>query len=495
MALNNHILTITEPQIQLDELKFPSLKEEEGDTKISKSFGTDRIPFVIINNYTFNDTDIKNFEIRNDGFIPTIELTIVDSKSQFSVDTFPRDGDVISVRIGSKQQDQYKDIRIDFDIDRVDSGMKLTTEIGSGGAKYSFTGKMKVPGLYAEECKSYGVGTSLDHLETIANDLELGLSTNIDESDDEMNLVIAYQSVYETIEDLAKHSYVSDESFQTIAIDPYYYLNYVDMNALLNSENDFNEDVIFGLIDNFNEEASQDNSINELKTKNLLTNHPKFESVNLYIGKYALNNKAGSKVKKNGYKRTLQFFEDDSDEGLISFDIQPLNSENLKDIEEPLRGRRDEERYKREVKFKYMGRKDSDPDTANTHLNYTFAALHNKQNLEEIDKLSLNVELPALNPALHRFQKIPVMIFNITSQQTNADSVLKEKKGDKGFDTTPSEDFNDDKLSDKTTMDEFLSGFYIINSIVYKYNNRDGKVRQEMNLIRREWPSRINNIG
>ena len=494
MALNNHILTITEPTIKLDEFEFESFNEENGDNKVSPAYGTDKVPFVIINQYIFHSESIKSLEIRCDGIVPTLELTIIDLNAQFSVDTFPRDGDVISIRIGSRQPDQYKDLRMDFDIDRVDSNLKNSMEIGTG-SKYSFTGKMKIPGLFAEECKSYGNGTSLDHLEAIANDLEIGLATNIDLADDAMNLLVAYQPVIETIEDLVKHSYVSDDSFQTFAIDPYYYLNYVDMNALLNSDDSFEEDTILGLIDNFNDQVGQNNDTNEIKSKNILSNHPRFESLNNYIGRYALKNKTGTKVKKNGYKRTLQFFEDDSDEGLVSFDIEPLTSDKLKDIEEPLKGRRNEERYKKEVKFKYMGRKNTDPETSNTHLNYKFSEIHNRQNLEEIDKLSLNIELPTFNPSLHRFQKIPVMIFQLTRQQTGADAVLKKIKDENGFETTAKKDTENDELSDGTAMDEFLSGFYVINSIIYKYNKRDGKVRQELNLIRREWPSRINNLG
>lgn len=494
MALGNHILTITEPTIKLDEFDIESFKEEKGENKTSKGYGFDSTPFVLINGYVFQSEDIRSLEIRVDGMVPTIDLTIIDTQGQFGIDTFPRDGDVINFRLASRQEEQYKDLRIDFDIDRVDAPKRSAIEQGLGGGRYSFTGKMKVPGLYAEECKSYGTGTSLDHLESIANDLQLGLATNIDAADDAMNLLVAYEPIVESIQDLVKHSYVSDESFQTVGIDPYYYINYVDMNALLNSDEDFDEDNIINLIENLNDTLEDDNDANLIKGKMLLSNHPKFESTNAHILTFNLNNKAGSKVKKNGYKRVLQFFEDDSDEGLVSFDIEPLTSSKLKDIDEPLKGRRDEERYKREVKYKYMGRKDSDPDTSNTHLNYTFSEIHNRQNLEELDKLSLTVELPAFNPSLHRFQKIPVAIFNVTNSQTKADSLLKNKKSEGGFETTAESD-PEDALSDGTAIDSFLSGFYVIGSIVYRYSSKTQKISQEMTLLRREWPSRLNNIG
>ena len=494
MALGNHILTITEPTIKLDELTFESFNEEDGDTATSRAYGFDGTPFIMINGYDFRKEAIKSLEIRIDGIVPTIELIIVDTEGQFNVDTFPRDGDVINLRIAARQEEQYKDMRMDFDIDSVDSPKKSAIEQGLGGGKYSFSGRMKVPGLYAEECKSYGSGTSLDHLESIANDLQLGLATNIDVADDAMNLVVAYEPIVETIQDLVKHSYVSEESFQTVAIDQYYYINYVDINALLNSENDFDEENIINLIENFNEAPGDENTSNEIKSKLLLTNHQRFESTNMHILKYNLNNKSGSNVKKNGYKRTLQFFENDSEEGLVSFDIEPLSSNQMKDIEEPLKGRRDEDRYKKEVKFKYMGRKNTDPDTSNTHLNYTFSEIHNKQNLEELDKLSLTIEMPAFNPSLHRFQKIPVVIYNVTGRQTGADTQLKKNQTDYGFDP-PAEANLEDKLADGTAVDNFLSGFYVIGSIIYRYSAKTEKISQELNLLRREWPSRTNNIN
>jgi hypothetical protein len=213
----------------------------------------------------------------------------------------------------------------------------------------------------------------------------------------------------------------------------------------------------------------------------------------LYIAKYALKNNTGSNVKKNGYKRILQFFENESEEGLVNFDVEPLSSTSIKEISEPLKGRRDEERYKQEIKYKYVGRRDSDPATMNTHLNYNFAEIHNKQNLQELDKLYLEVELSTWNPAIYRYQKIPVVIFNTTHNQIGIDSSIKSKKDKLGFETKPMADM-DDELSDKTSADEFLSGFYVVGSIRYTYKQSDGFIKQQMTLLRREWPSRLNNL-
>jgi hypothetical protein len=150
--------------------------------------------------------------------------------------------------------------------------------------------------------------------------------------------------------------------------------------------------------------------------------------------------------------------------------------------------------YKEEVKYKYMGRLDVDPETSNTHLNYNFSRVHNKQNMDELKKLTLEVELSGFNPSLHRYQKIPVAIFNQVQNQVYADLNLKNKKSEQNFETS---DVNDesDGIAEPNTLDDFLSGFYIIGDIRYKYSKKLGRMTQSLTLLRREWPSRFNNIG
>jgi len=499
MALDGKILTRLEPTLELDKLRFKAYKEQEGDNpgdnNTTKDLGLE-FPLIVINGHRFKQNDINSFEIAFEGIVPTIAITLTDSTSQFGADQFPRDGDVINVRIASKAKNDYKDLRIDFDIDNVDSPPRSNLAQSTGGSKYTFTGRMKIPGLYAEQCKSYGVGTTLDHLETMVTDLKIGLATNVDATDDSMNVMTAYQPIVKTIEDLVKHSYVSEESFQTFFIDPYYYLNYVDVNQILNAEEEF-EEVLASSDLNLNDRvlgADTNEKTNEQKTLLILSSHDKVQGTNQHITKYSLKNNSGRKVKQNGYKRIIQYFDNDSEEnGLVNFDIEPLTSTSLKDIAEPLKGRRGEERYKQEIKYKYMGRRHSDPETSNTHLNYTFSELHNKQNMDELDKMYLEVEISSFHPGIRRYQRIPVAIYNTVHAKVAVDSAIKIKKEELGFKTKPKADL-EDNLSDKTAIDEFLSGFYIVGSIRYTFKKSEGIVKQKMTLLRREWDSRINNL-
>ena len=59
MALSNHILTIIEPSIKLDEYSVLSFKEEEGQSNISDGLGAET-PLVIVNGYVQSEQHIYN---------------------------------------------------------------------------------------------------------------------------------------------------------------------------------------------------------------------------------------------------------------------------------------------------------------------------------------------------------------------------------------------------------------------------------------------------
>lgn len=499
MAIENHILTIIEPSIKLDEFKFKSYGEEDGlEANTSLSYGAESEPFISINGYTFNDGDINSMTIDINGTVPTIELSITDTKGYFGVDTYPRDGDVISVRILPRQRDVYKHVKIDFDIDDIESPQQASFKKGGLG-KYMFSGTMKIPGAFAEACQSFEANNSLEHLEEIAAQLKLGFATNIETADDSMKLMIAYDSLIDTIKNRVSHSYVSEDSFQTFFIDPYYYLNYINLNKILESPEDLQQ-VMATFDANLEDNPTSnmnDGDSNEIEAPLILTSHNKANGTNMHIVSYALKNTSGAAVKMNGYKRILQYFENDSSDKLVSFNVEPMSGTKLKDMEEPLKGRRDEERYKHEVKYKYMGRIHTDPETSNTHLNYNFSKLHNKQNIDELSKLTLEVELSSWNPSITRYSKFPVVIFNQTQQQVEADSALKDAKKEKQFETqgvSGSSDPSEKQQDDTSSIDEFLTGFYVVGGMSYKYSNKLQKITQRLTLLRREWPSRINNI-
>ena len=74
----------------------------------------------------------------------------------------------------------------------------------------------------------------------------------------------------------------------------------------------------------------------------------------------------------------------------------------------------------------------------------------------------------------------------------SADTSIKVKKEELGFDAAPQADSDNPNLGYTSVVDEFLSGFYIVGSMKYVY--KGGSIRQHLTLLRREWPSRLNNM-
>ena len=496
MALDKHILTRTEPTIELDEIAFKSYGEEDGKINASKGYG-EMIPFISINGYVFSEDGLNSMNLNLNSTIPSVDITITDTNSFFAVDNYPRSGDVMSLRIASRQTDTFKDIRIDFDIESVMSPPRKPVDQGNGDVKYIIKGVMKIPGYFAERCKSYGVGDVLFHLESISTDLKLGFASNIDagNAEDSMDLLVAYQTTSDVISNTVLHSYISDDSFQTFFIDPYYYLNFVDVNKMINSENTI-DDTFANLEIPLNDYPGEEDKI---ESKLVLTNSERVAGTNISINKYALNYGSGKVARKNGYKRVVQFYENEPNSGngtlgMISNDIEALSSVSIKDIEEPLKGRRGEERYLDEVKYKYVGRSSNLTNATNTHPNYLFAEIQNTQNMAELSKLSLEVELDSFNPGLYRFQKVPVIIytdgFAANSMQEGAELV----KNNQGFDNNDESGGESKSASGEQSINSFLTAHYIIGGIQIIYKSSTGKLTQKLTLLRREWPASVSTL-
>jgi len=498
MALEKHILTRTEPTIELDDLEFKSYGEEDGEMNSSKDYGAGT-PFLRINGYDFEGESISTMLLNLNGIIPTIDIAVIDKHAFFAVENYPRSGDVMSLRIASRQPDTFKDIRIDFDIESVISPVKRPEEHGAGGSKYTFKGVMKIPGYYAEQCKSYGTGSVLTHLEAIATDMSLGYASNIDTSheSDSMNLLIAYQTVSDVVSNTVLHSYIGEDSFQTFFIDPYYYLTFVDVNAMINSENTIDE-----TFTNF--EDSLDESIgDEDKTRAdlILTNIDARKGTNLHISKYAIKYGSGKVARKFGYKRVVQFYENEPNSssdtvGMVSNDIEALSSSVMRDIEEPLKGRRGEERYLNEIKYKYVGRSSNSTNVVNMHPNYLFAEIQNTQNMAELSKLQLEVELDSYNPGIYRYQKVPVVLYSEGFSANSMAESVEVAKEERGFDNMSEGGKDTEKTyeSGQQSVDSFLSAHYIVGGIQILYKASTGKLTQKLTLLRREWPTRVNNL-
>jgi len=498
-AIDTNILTITEPTIELEPFAITDMESQEGDDrsknkdKLSKSIG-DAYPGIRINGYDFQKDDVIYFELSLDDFIPTLNVTLRDSKGVFTISQYPKDGDVLELLIKSKDEEVYKGIRMDFDILNIDSAPVSTEDQGTGtdlgsGQKYSFSCQAKIPGLLAEKCESYGTDISFNHLQTITDNLQIGFASNETETADEQVRFCAYETPLSCLKRELLHAYKDDESFFVASIDPYYYLNFVNLNQQLIVDENV-EDTLVSLMDSINEkEMADDTDANKIEKKLVLTNRKEEgPGSTTYIGKYGLVNNAGQIFLKNGYKRVVQYYNQVERE-FVEFTLDTLTSENLPDNYLPLKGKSDEDRFETEMKYKYLGIQSDVEANGNVHPNYNYAMIQNFQNAEEIEKLMLQVILPSANMSLYRYQRVPVAIYEMNATRTQN----IEQKAEKSGDTQKENETADGKKANPNNpkLNVFYSGFYIILKIKYIYRQSRGTMEQQLTLSRREWPAPI----
>ena len=496
--LDRHILAVIEPSIMPTDIELQSFGEEGAGPKQTKVIGI-AYPYVTINKYEFSRTDIKAFTLTLSGQVPQLRITIEDNKNNFSIDSFPRDGDVITFLLNSKNESTFKSVHMDFDITSVTSIPSNDDELTT----YVFTGKAKIPMLDTEECRHYELGTSLDHLEQEAKYLGLGLATNVGDPADSQIRIQAYSSHAKFINEIVQSSYISEESFQTSFIDQYYYLNYIDVNKVFNSPNMTLGDME-DTVSSFNGSAqSEDPDVTTVESdsipmKLLLTNHFEFKSTNQYLERWGLENNSSSVVSSHGHFRDVQVYDNNGTEEskLQEFRLDPLTSDNLLDNEEPLRGRRDEDRYLNQLKHKYSGRQDVGEDgLGNVHANHVYAKLHNHRNVIEAGKMKMKITLGSFNPGLYKYQKVPVLIYHFQSNRVANEVVKDHMAKELGFDDKPFE-FNQEIENTelpKMALDSFMSGNYVISNIDYTYSLDEG-LKQELTLLRREWPTSLGEL-
>lgn len=494
--LNNNILALVEPAIQPLKLETPARGEDKGNDKITKTFGIDA-PVIVLNNYVFERADLKTFNLSSSGIIPTVDINLVDTKNIFTVDSFPRDGDFFTIFINSKNQKTFKSIHLDFEITNISAEPSRP-----GDYKRVFiSGRLKVPKVYAEACQYLENNTSLEHVIQVAKELGLGVASNIDQTNDTQTRIQPFINYIDFIKQIVNSSYISDDSFQTHFIDHYYYLNFINVNSIFNAKNpkieEFQESFASMNV-SLGEEGFADDNIDSTPSKLFLTNKVDFKPTNQYIGKYELINQSNLITETHGHFRDITIYDDNGDPKLDEYSISaPLktDSKNLTDIQSSLINNQNSE-YTKITKHKYMGRQNVGEDgLGNIHQNYLYAQIHNARNNDELQKLKLVVTLESFNPSLQRYQKVPVLIYNIESESISASLRLEEEKKKKGFkDSSIDLKRSVNEEQPDQVLDQFLSGYYLIESIDLIYKETIGKFYQTVTLIRREWPVRLSSI-
>jgi hypothetical protein len=485
--VERNILTVIEPAILLDPLEILDVESgsdnsDDSTLKEKPSKFSSVVPVIRINGYDVQMDRLNYFCLKNNAFYPTCRIQFADVDGMFSARFYPKDGDLIQVNIRSQgDETTFKPIRIDFTV--VDC-----KPVGGGGGKsaneFLVIGRMFVPNLFTENVEYEEEVTSWDALLNISEKLGLGYASNVEETSDTMTWTNP-NDTYETwIQDIVANSYLSDETFFTSYIDPYYYLTMVDVNRLFSQEGaiEASESFTINAGDTMGAEGTE-GQVDGIP--NYLSNMLNLQGGARYISKHQMVNKSGEISKANGYKRYTQYWDLNAKEWVSEF-VDPLTNDTPgmipatkgRIVDGEVEGPRNDQ-----VKYKFLGTQGD-----NVHPEFTYATVQNYQNLTEINKMGMTIELDTVNPALVRYSRIYCQILEFGSAIPNTLLATQQDEIEGEEEPQPRSggtDENDPK-SQQGIVNEYLTGFYVIKGVEWLLT-KPGPIRMKLELVRREF--------
>ncbi len=499
---SNLVRLIEDPKIKKD-IRFDELSlREDGGTSINggselNTVGND-YPIIRINDMVLGKDDIQSMLISSRGFLPTIELSLKFANTALISKNMPKDGDMISVFVRTNTS-AINYLRNDFIINHVDSNVSSK----SANNTVFLRGELFIEGFTSNNNTFGIIGTSKDVMKEIAKKFKMGFAYNdADDMDDLQNWLCCFSSPQVFIEDVTRHSWKNNMSFFKSWVDLYYNLCFVNVNKFLSSDENPEDEIdltFFSSTVALNTLTSSNDKPDDAKPfLKVFSNFDSFKGSSFYISKWHPVNRSNS--LSSGYSNIIHSFthnqnvyienKDNCEDTLI---VNPVYDTSKLDSYIILRGRakydenanpdNEQARVNYSMQNTYINHiwsgveykmdKDENSSSNNTwsgnvHHNYHNAAYQNEINDIELNKLYIEVVCDGLCLQVMRGERVPVFLKYNTPLDKNI------SPDDPGF-------------------NRFYSGYYIVDSIEYKYN---GKVKTGyssfstiMSLKRREWPT------
>ena len=499
---SNLVRLIEDPKIKKD-IRFDELSlSENGGTSTNggsqlNTVGND-YPIIRINDMVLGKDDIQSMLISSKGFLPTIALSLKFANTALISKNMPKDGDMVSVFVRTNTS-AINYLRNDFIINHVDSNVSSK----SANNTVFLRGELFIEGFTSNNNTFGIIGTSKDVMKEIAKKFKMGFAYNdADDMDDLQNWLCCFSSPQVFIEDVTRHSWKNNMSFFKSWVDLYYNLCFVNVNKFLSSDENPEDEIdltFFSSTVALNDlTSSNDKPDNAKPFLKVFSNFDSFKGSSFYISKWHPVNRSNS--LSSGYSNIIHSFthnqnvyienKDNCEDTLI---VNPVYDTSKLDSYIILRGRakydenanpdNEQARVNYSMQNTYINHiwsgveykmdKDENSSSNNTwsgnvHHNYHNAAYQNEINDIELNKLYIEVVCDGLCLQVMRGERVPVFLKYNTPLDKNI------SPDDPGF-------------------NRFYSGYYIVDSIEYKYN---GKVKTGyssfstiMSLKRREWPT------
>ena len=554
---NNSYIELTGDKINSVQLVEPSLSVKEFLLKNSDIYETSlidkyvyRITMVSIDDYMIKQIDICAFKLDYTGFLPTVSFEFVDSTNRILSTNVPRDGSLIKVYIGGHGDElYYKPLRQDFVLTSI---RKIAGEHQNQGNvfKYRVYGKLNVPYGYRKESWASGTSTAMQALFNVAVWTGLGFATNFTKTNtlDSMNWINTETGTYfDFMEDIAGHACYSPNTFFTAFIDQYNVLNFVECHSLLShgGKKDDTPAMIYMSYPPYQptneyvlgtpktpqnqlpplkeegENAVFKNSYQQLSYY-FITNNEKFNGWTNFIEEYHEIANSGTSLS-DGVKTNVKYT-DSNDGGWGMFDctfsIRPIDNlkrdpatQNILPLEEnPTQKSYIPLNLIHITNENYVSNPDTvdnmsivesftnfgEVDTSNTFKQYYFAEVQNKYQMRCLKKCGLQVKMQNYNPAITKFSRIWVDIYDknlFTTLEPDKEYLKNDKQESANswerYKKMEAENllfFKDEADPDKWgKYNRALSGWYVVTEMEIDYDPNENNLTMNLKLNRIEY--------
>lgn len=445
-------------KITLKEITFQLNDDVSADLFVQS---LDYVPLVFIsktidyttpeyNGTTIEPNDIIYIKLHNSKFVPEIELYCEDNKGVLFNDFYPFDNDtVISIFIKANS-DMPMPIRMDFKVTEYET--IKTNSTSDKVYKYLINGILDVDDLHFTRYESKK-GTSYNIIKELANQMNLGFASNVENSEDEMTWINPGETYLNFINNITRHSFINTSSFVWTFIDFYYNINYVDIQAELN---EFLKDEQHA---QSNPQFIKGNESNNVKL--YLTNNKALSGTNQYFSKFNLVNQSFKVNIDNSYRMLGTWYDKNSNTVNKTIVTEFETDENKLGSKLINLTNKSSKIYVENVNYEYfIGKIDTQK---NVHKNYSLAKITNEYNLDKMEKMKMIITLDSINFSIKRFQNIRVEIYDENIMFTKEANTKKPL----------------------TNVNSKLSGFWYITGINYLFKRNSG-IEQEIVLVRRD---------
>lgn len=433
------VSVISDPTLELEKLTVPDTDFSTGKPVKTEDLDTLKYgytsPLIKILGYIV--PNISYFKVVSGvDFLPSLTLTFTDLSSEFRNKHFPKDGDLLSLYIRSKNPD-FKHIRGDYNI--------LTVK--EYGKQITITAELRVPEIHVPVLKSYSKKSSYGVFKEVAKDLGLGISSNIEgDTQDIMTWINPLKSPIDFLSsDVLEHAYLGDDKYFTSVIDLHYYLNFIEPSSIHSDLTVKEMRKISQVLQTEDYHLGNNGEEDEAKLEAFfLSNHSYLFGTNKRIQEVNLLNSSSSISTSIGHRQIL-FYYNKKDKKMEEFFHETITSKDENAI--VLKGRKEDDHTKN---VRYLNKW---LQSENVHEQYNFSELSNRSNNRENDKITLRLVLSGICTEVNLFQLVPVILFNL------GDSVLN---------------YGDESLRgngySQESINKLYTGNYMISALGYEYN-------------------------